>query len=187
MGLAECILLAVGLAMDAFAVAAADGLCCKNLSRRWIAGIGLCFGLMQGIMPLLGYALGMCFLDVIAAFDHVIALILLSFIGIHMLVEAWRHDPAQNETRMTIRLLLLQGVATAIDALAVGLSFAALGAGSIIGTVSLIAAVTCVLSIAGALLGKRYGSRLGSKAQVFGGLLLIAIGVKIFVTHQLGI
>ena len=184
MALWELLLLAVGLSMDAFAVAAADGLCCKNLSRRWTAGIGLCFGLMQGIMPLLGYALGSMFLDIIAAFDHYIALILLGFIGVRMLIEAWRQDPEQSETHMTLRLLLVQGVATAIDALAVGVSFAALGSFSIVSGAVIIACVTFALSVIGVLLGKKYGTKLGRKAQILGGLLLIGIGVKIFVTHM---
>ena len=185
MGFTELLLIAAGLAADAFAVAAADGLCCKNLSRRWIAGIGICFGLMQGIMPLLGYALGNCFLNVISVFDHYIALILLGFIGLRMLFEAIRNDAAQSETQMTVRLLLLQGLATAIDAFAVGISFAAVGTASVLTAVSVIAAVTAMLSITGVQIGRRFGTRFGSGAQVCGGLLLIGIGVRIFLSHIL--
>ena len=179
MGCAEIILLSLGLSMDAFAVAAADGLCCKNLTRVWYAAIGLTFGIMQGLMPCLGYLLGIHVSGVISAFDHWIALILLGFIGIRMILES-RHSGTENaDSHMTLRLLLLQGIATAIDAFAVGISFAA-GGVPIVSAVSIIAAVTCVLSMLGVLLGRRSGAYIGSRAQIFGGLLLIGIGVKIF-------
>lgn len=187
MGLIELLILSVGLAMDAFAAALADGLCCKQLSRRWIGAIGLCFGGMQGLMPLLGYWLGMCFLNVIEAFDHYIALILLGFIGIHMLIEGLHPDTEKQETQMTVKLLFLQGVATAIDALAVGVSFAALGSFSVYYAVGMIAAVTACISVVGAWLGTRMRTvkKLGNRAQMIGGILLVAIGVKIFLSHIL--
>ena len=187
MGWTELLILAVGLSMDAFAAALADGLCCKTLSRKWIVGIGVCFGGMQGLMPLLGYLVGMCFLDIIAAFDHYIALILLCFIGVRMLVEAMHSDASQQETQMNVRLLLLQGIATAIDALAVGVSFAAIGSFSVYWAVGIIAAVTAGLSMFGARLGTwmRSGEKLGRRAQFLGGVLLIAIGVKIFAEHMI--
>jgi len=186
MGLTELLILAVGLSMDAFAASLADGLCCKQLSRRWIGAIGICFGGMQGLMPLLGYWLGMCFLGIIEAFDHYIALILLSVIGIHMLIEALHADAEHQDAQMTGKLLMLQGIATSIDALAVGVSFAALGSFSVYLAVGIIAAVTACISMFGAWLGTRVraGEKLGSRAQILGGILLIGIGIKIFVSHM---
>ncbi len=184
MGALELVLLAVGLSMDACAVAMSNGMCHKELGRRRMLGIGVCFGVMQGIMPLLGYFLGAACSDIISSFDHYIALVLLGFIGVKMIYEAIRGTESTEPEPLTLRLLILQGIATSIDALAVGVSFAALQNISIWGACGLISAVTCVLSIGGVVLGKRCGIRWSGKAQFFGGLILLGVGLKIFIEHM---
>lgn len=184
MGIIELLLLAIGLSMDACAVAMTNGMCHKDLSRKRTLAVGICFGGMQGLMPLLGYLLGAAFSDLISAFDHYLALILLGFIGAKMIYEALRGEETATKEPFTMRLLLLQGIATSIDALAVGVSFAALQGVSVWVACMLIASVTYALSISGVLLGKRFGTMLSSKAQIFGGVILIGIGLKIFIEHM---
>ncbi|MBQ8922972.1 MAG: manganese efflux pump [Oscillospiraceae bacterium] len=179
----ELLLLSVGLGTDACAVSMTNGMCGRRLRGGWILADGLVFGLMQGAMPLLGYLLGSMFSGVICAFDHFIALVLLCVIGGKQVFEALHPDAdAQNE-RLTVPLLLLQGIATSIDALAVGVSFSAFSGFRILPAISLIAAVTAVMSFSGVLIGRRFGAWLAGRAQLAGGLLLIAIGVRIFLSH----
>lgn len=180
---AELILLAAGLAMDACAGSMTNGLCCRNMHGGWIAADGLCFGAMQGAMPLLGFLLGSCFYSVIAALDHVLALILLCAIGGRMLWEAHGSTADSGGSNMTIPLLMMQGIAGSIDALAVGISFSAFAQFRILPAAAMIASVTAVLSIAGVLIGRRFGAILQTKAQILGGLILIGIGIRIFVSH----
>lgn len=179
----ELILLSVGLAMDACAVSMTNGLCYPQMRAKHITGTALCFGLMQGLMPLLGYLLGSCFAGVISAFDHPLALILLGFIGVKMIAESLRSEDDTPEDPLSVRLVLLQGLATSIDALAVGISFAAFSAFAIVPAVLCIGCITALLSAAGTLTGRQLGGMLRSKAQLLGGLILIAIGIKIFVEH----
>lgn len=170
--------------MDAFAVAVSDGLCMRRLRARWVLAIGVCFGVYQGVMPTIGYFLGKTFTDYIRAVDHVLALILLGAIGGKMLVDAVksRKEECPVAEELTLGLLLIQGLATSIDALAVGISFAALNV-NIITAALFICAVTCVLSCIGVVLGKKSGGFLGEKARFVGGIILIGIGVKIFIEH----
>lgn len=181
----DLILLSVGLAMDATAVSMTNGMCYPNLRRGWALATSACFGVMQGLMPLLGYFFGSLFYNVISALDHYIALILLGFIGAKMIFEAFHKEKETSDSEMSVKLMLLQGIATSIDALAVGISFAALDASfHIVSSCAIIAAITFALSFAGVYLGKRFGALLQGKAQVLGGVILIAIGVKIFVEHM---
>ena len=180
---AELILLAAGLAMDACAVSMTNGLCCRNMRGGWVAADGLCFGAMQGAMPLLGFLLGSCFYTVIAAFDHVLALIMLCTIGGKMLWEACGSAADACGSDMTVPLLMLQGIAGSIDALAVGISFSAFAQFRILPAAGVIAAVTALMSAAGVLIGRRFGRILRTKAQILGGLILIGIGIRIFVSH----
>lgn len=180
----ELLLIAVGLSMDAFAVSVTNGMCKKNVRIGWTLGIGLCFGLFQGAMPAIGYALGQTFTSYVERFDHIIALVLLGLIGGKMLLDALKNG--QEECSMgsvlTAGELLLQGVATSIDALAVGVSFAAMKA-NILASAGFIAVTTFVLSIAGVFIGKKFGAVLNKKAEIAGGVILIAIGLKIFIEH----
>ena len=123
----EVLLIGIGLSMDAFAVCATNGIVYKNANKKWGLMMALCFGLFQAAMPTIGYFLGSAFAQYIKAFDHIIALILLGFIGGKMIFDAIKRDEeSERGLMLTIPILLLQGVATSIDALAVGISFAAL-------------------------------------------------------------
>ncbi|MBR3629962.1 MAG: manganese efflux pump [Oscillospiraceae bacterium] len=176
----EILLIGLGLSMDAFAVSVTDGLC-EARQRRKLLAAALCFGFFQGLMPVIGYAAGMVFERSISAFDHWVALVLLGFIGGKMLLDAPRQEAPEEV--LTGRTIILQGIAVSIDALAVGVSFAALPDVRILPAACIILAETFALSCIGSLLGKTAGRRLGSHAQIIGGVLLIGIGCKIFVEH----
>ena len=184
MGLTELILIGIGLSMDAFAVWVTNGLCCKEIRSGKTLLTGLCFGGFQGLMPLIGYFLGMGFAKYITAFDHIIALILLGFIGGQMIFESFRkNDEKCDVVCLSAKMLLMQGIATSIDALAVGVSFAALENVNIAFAASSICCITFIFSMAGVFIGKKFGTILNNKAQLAGGIILVGIGVKIFVEH----
>ncbi len=184
MSITELILIGIGLSMDAFAVSVTNGLCCKEIRWGKALLIGLCFGGFQGIMPLTGYFLGMGFAKYITAFDHIIALVLLGFIGVQMIVESFKKEDDKNDAVcLSAKMLFMQGIATSIDALAVGVSFAALDNVNIAFAASSICCITFTISVIGVFVGKKFGTVLNNKAQLVGGLILVAIGVKIFVEH----
>ncbi len=193
MSFIELFFIAAGLSADAFAAAVADGL---NITRRRKAVlIAFMFGLFQALMPLLGYALGMGFARYINAFDHYLALGVLGFIGGKMIVESvgelrsgGKPDPDTHDPRgLGFPVILAQAAATAIDALMVGVSFAAIGV-KILPAAAFIGLVTFCISLAGALGGRRLGMKLGvgAGAELAGGIVLVAIGIKTFLTHILG-
>lgn len=188
MSIADVVLLSVGLAMDAFSVAVCKGLSMKKINYSAAVLIALFFGVFQGVMPLIGYFLGSRFTGYISAVDHWIAFILLGIIGGKMVWEVFHEDDDDGEVRefrLDIRELLLLAVATSIDALAVGVVFAAKGA-EIASSVLTIGAITAVLSFTGVALGNRFGSHFGKKAEIAGGVILILIGLKILL-QDLGI
>lgn len=186
MGILELFLIALGLSMDAFAVAVTNGMCAKNVKLAWTFGIAITFGLFQGAMPAIGYFLGMTFTDYVTKFDHVIALVLLAFIGGKMLFDAIKNkdDDACNAqgAKVTFGSVMVQGIATSIDALAIGVSFSAMKV-NIITSAGFIAVVTFVCSFIGVFIGKKFGSILNKKAEIIGGAILIIIGLKIFIEH----
>ncbi|QNU68171.1 manganese efflux pump [Ruminiclostridium herbifermentans] len=185
MGTLELILLAVGLSMDAAAVSISNSLCIKKISIKNILQMAVMFALFQAIMPLAGYFAASAFSDVINQFDHWIALILLSIIGGKMLYEAITSDDKLNcdLITMTLKLLVVQAIATSIDALAVGVSLSALNV-NIFYSISIIGAITFIICCTAVLIAKRFGSLLGKRAGVVGGIILIAIGIKIFLEHM---
>ena len=170
--------LALGLSMDAFAVSISNSMCFSGLRRNEAALTSLSFGVFQGLMPVAGYFAGRAFADVVSAFDHWIAFALLGFIGGKMIYDGF--NPQKEETggcELTYRLLLIQAVATSIDAFAVGVGFSAMQvhigqAASIIGVTTL----TC--SFIAIAIGKKFGDMLGNKAQILGGVILVIIGIK---------
>ncbi|HOP10793.1 MAG TPA: manganese efflux pump [Oscillospiraceae bacterium] len=176
----EVLILAVGLAMDAFAVSILNGLTAKPSVKQNFAMAGS-FGVAQMVFPLIGLLLGSAFYNLINNIDHWIALGLLAALGAKMLIDA-KKNPDTCEVRLTAKMILIQAVATAIDALVVGVGLAAM-TDNIPLTVLTIGAVTFLLSLAGAFGGKLVGIRLCRGARVLGGLILIGIGVKIFVEH----
>lgn len=184
MSLMELFLIAVGLSMDAFAVALCTGLSLKKAGLRQAATVGLYFGIFQAGMPLIGYLCGSAFADTIKAYDHWIAFILLCIIGGNMIKGAIGEKDCEmgGEASLRFRDMLPLAVATSIDALAVGISFAFLQV-NVVPAVSFIGIVTLALSMAGVKIGNIFGARFRSKAEITGGVVLILIGLKILLEH----
>lgn len=182
------LLIGLGLSMDAFAVTIANTLCYRDMKKRYIFLMALTFGVFQGVMPVIGFFAGNLFLTQISALDHWIALILLSFIGFKMVKEAIDDMNSEDGITcpikpLTMNLLLVQAIATSIDALAVGLSLSALNV-NIINSSLIITVVTLLMCLIGALIGKSAGEFLKNKAELLGGTILIFIGLKIFIEHM---
>lgn len=191
MGILTLFFLALGLAMDALAVSISNGMCYRGCSGRQAAAAAATFGIFQAVMPALGYAGGRMFSHAISSLDHWIALILLGAIGGNMVFEAVRSLGTEEESRgqkqrFSFRILLVQAVATSIDALAVGVSFALMQTNIALASVT-IGVVTFVCCLLGGALGNRFGLLLGQRARLFGGLALMAIGLNIFVEHTISI
>lgn len=183
MGIYEIILIGIGLSMDAAAVSMTNGMCYKQIKLKHTLFIGIAFGFFQAAMPIIGFYAGSFFSDQIATTDHWIALILLAFIGGKMVYDGLHHGSSCPLKPFTLKLLLLQAVATSIDALAVGISFAAMNV-NIFVAAGVIAATTFIISVVAVLLGKKIGDKLNSKAEIFGGVILLFIGAKIFIEHM---
>ena len=181
MGLLELFILAVGLSMDAFAVSVCKGLAMPKISVRKAGIVGLWFGGFQALMPAVGYLLGTGFQAQIQAVDHWIAFILLSVIGINMIRES-RGEAESLDDSFTFKAMIPLAVATSIDALAVGVTFAFLKV-QIVPAVSFIGVVTFVISCAGVVIGNRFGAKYKSKAELAGGIVLVCMGIKILVEH----
>ena len=186
MGIAELLLIAVGLSMDAFAVSICRGLGMRQLNLRTAAVLALFFGGFQALMPLIGWALGSQFMWLIGPVDHWVAFVLLAFIGGRMLWEAFHEDEedcgCEDTSAIDLREFLVLAVATSIDALAAGISFAALNV-DIVASVSLIGVITFALSLAGVAVGHFFGARYEKPASVVGGVVLILIGLKVLLEH----
>lgn len=182
MGVLELVLIGIGLSMDAFAVSVCKGLGMRTINIRHCLLIALFFGGFQALMPVLGWLLGRQFRQYIASVDHWIAFGLLTFLGIKMLVDAAKERReevnASGQAGLAIGELFMLAVATSIDALAVGVTFAFLQV-RIAQAAALIGCVTFVISVGGVFIGNLFGSRFQNKATVLGGLILIAIGAKI--------
>jgi manganese efflux pump family protein len=178
------LLLAVGLAMDATAVAAARGCASgRGTHTQGVLRVALMFGVAQALMPVLGWALGERFGSSVAAFDHWIAFLVLAVVGAKMLYESWAaHDEGAQRPGFDWRLLFGLAIATSIDAFAVGLTLPLLRAPFALSIVT-IGIVTAVLSGIGVVVGQRAGKLLGRKLDAFGGTVLILLGVKILVEH----
>ena len=182
MGLIELFILAVGLSMDAFAVSVCKGLAMPKITVKKAAIVGLWFGGFQALMPAIGYLLGYQFRDKITAIDHWIAFILLGIIGASMIKEACSKDCETENDSLDIRTMFLLAVATSIDALAVGITFAFLDV-HLIAAVSFIGVTTFAISAAGVKIGNIFGTKYNSKAEFAGGLILILLGLKILCEH----
>ena len=185
MNLIELFILAVGLSMDAFAVAICAGLTMPKATLKKALIVGLYFGLFQAGMPLIGYFAGSLFADKITAYDHWIAFALLCFLGGKMIWESFKKEEAsgeEQEASLGPKKMLPLAIATSIDALAVGVSFAFLRV-SIIPAVSFIGVTTLSISMAGVKIGNVFGKRYKAKAELVGGIILVLIGVKILFEH----
>lgn len=179
----ELFLIGIGLSMDAFAVSICKGLSMQKIDKKYTLCIGLFFGGFQALMPLTGYLLGSRFSGYIERFDHWIAFVLLALIGFNMIKESREEEEEEKPyAGVNFKELLILAVATSIDALAVGVSFAFLGV-RIAPAVTLIGCTTFVLTLAGVWVGNLFGSRYKSRAELTGGIILILIGVKILLEH----
>jgi len=182
MGILELLLLSVGLAMDAFAVAICKGLALDKVSLKKAAIVGIWFGAFQALMPALGWLLGSAFEQYIVAFDHWIAFVLLGMIGFNMIREALSKDEEPTDCSLCVKAMLPLAIATSIDALAVGVSFAFLQV-LIVPAVCFIGITTFVFSAVGVKLGSVFGEKYSSRAELAGGIVLIAMGTKILLEH----
>lgn len=182
MNLFSLFLIAVGLSMDAFAVSICKGLAMKNITIKKALIVGLWFGGFQGLMPAIGYLLGTQFEKYITNIDHWIAFVLLFIIGGNMIKEALSKEEEEANDSLAFKEMLLLALATSIDALAVGVTFAFLKV-QIIPAVSFIGVITFTLSAIGVKIGNIFGSRYKSKAELAGGIILILMGCKILLEH----
>ena len=182
MGLIELFLIAVGLSMDAFAVSVCKGLAMPKCTFKKAAIVGLWFGGFQALMPAIGYVLGAQFQETIASIDHWIAFVLLALIGGNMIHEALDNDEEEADASLDVKTMFLLAVATSIDALAIGITFAFLKV-NIIPAVCFIGIVTFIISFAGVKIGNVFGARYKNKAEIVGGIILILLGLKILLEH----
>lgn len=182
MDLIELFLIAVGLSMDAFAVSVCKGLAMPKCTFKKAAIVGLWFGGFQALMPAIGYILGAQFQEAIASIDHWIAFVLLALIGGNMIHEALDNDEEEADASLDVKTMFLLAVATSIDALAIGITFAFLKV-NIIPAVCFIGIVTFIISFAGVKIGNVFGARYKNKAEIVGGIILILFGLKILLEH----
>lgn len=182
MDLIELFLIAVGLSMDAFAVSVCKGLAMPKCTFKKAAIVGLWFGGFQALMPAIGYILGAQFQEAIASIDHWIAFVLLALIGGNMIHEALDNDEEEADASLDVKPMFLLAVATSIDALAIGITFAFLKV-NIIPAVCFIGIVTFIISFAGVKIGNVFGARYKNKAEIVGGVILILLGLKILLEH----
>ena len=180
----DIVFIAFGLAMDAFAVSICRGLKVKKVSWKYSVSTAFVFGLFQALMPLAGYLAGKQFESYITGIDHWIAFGLLGIIGINLIKESFdkEDDDISCNEDISFKELLLMGIATSIDALAIGVAFAFLKI-NIITAVIIIGIITFVLSLSGVYIGNLFGNKLKKGAEILGGVILIAIGIKILLEH----
>ncbi len=182
MNIIEIVLISISLAMDAFAVSICKGMTIKKISFKKVNIIGIYFGFFQMIMPILGYFFGMSFAEFVKNIDHWIAFILLGVIGINMIKEAFSKKEEINDS-LDFKTMIILAIATSIDALAVGITYAFLNVKNIFFIFIIIGIITYILSIIGVFIGNRFGNKLENKAELIGGCILIVIGIKILLEH----
>lgn len=182
MSLWDLFIIAVALSMDAFAVSICKGLSVQRLEKKHALSVGLWFGGFQSLMPLTGWLLGVNFQALITSIDHWIAFVLLGLIGVNMVREALGDDEEECSDSFAFREMLTLAVATSIDALAVGVTFAFLQV-HIVPAVLFIGCTTFFLSMAGIKIGNVFGARYKKKAELFGGVVLVLMGIKILLEH----
>ena len=182
MNFIEIFLIGISLAVDAFAVSICKGLSMKKYEVKKGLIIGIYFGIFQGIMPIIGYLLGTTFENLITSIDHWIAFVLLLTIGANMIREALSSDEETNNDKVDIRTMIPLAVATSIDALAIGITFAFFKVNILTATI-IITITTFILSIIGTKIGNKFGIKYKNKAEFIGGLILIIMGIKILLEH----
>ncbi len=182
MNIIEILFIGTGLAADAFAVAICKGLSIKKTNYQKSLIIGLYFGIFQGIMPIIGYLLGTTFKDLITNIDHWITFVLLGAIGLNMIRETLSKDNETCNDKIDFKTMFPLAVATSIDALAIGITFAFLKTNIILAS-TIITITTFILSFVGVIIGNKFGIKYKNKAEFLGGVILIIIGIKILLEH----
>ena len=183
MGIWELLVTAIGLSMDAFAVSVCKGLSVGRATKKQMAITGAWFGGFQGLMPLIGYLIGKSFASFITSFDHWIAFALLALIGINMIKESFSDEESCQDCSFAAKVMIVMAVATSIDALAVGITFALLPNVNIIAAVAFIGAITFTLSALGVKFGAFFGAKYKKGAEILGGSVLVLMGTKILLEH----
>ena len=187
MNAATIIMTAISLSMDAFAISISSGMCIKKVDLAKALKFGLFFGFFQFVMPIFGFMLAFSFEKYIKAFDHWVAFILLGLIGAKMIYESFKGEDGEVQTEESVtgtKNLLIMSIATSIDAMAVGISFVALQVNVLSASLA-IGVITCIISTVGVIIGKKVGGLFKKGAEVFGGIILVAIGVKILLEHTI--
>ena len=184
MGTIELLLLSVGLAMDAFAVSICKGISMKKMNWKKAVIIGIYFGGFQALMPVIGYFLGTAFESIITNIDHWVAFILLGIIGGNMIKESFGNESENCNDDVGFKTMIILAIATSIDALAVGITFAFLKV-TFVATISMIGVITFAFSVVGTKIGNRFGDKYESKAELVGGIILVLLGIKILLEHLL--
>ena len=182
MELFEIVFIGVGLAMDAFAVSVCKGLSMKKINWKNTIIIALYFGIFQALMPVIGYFLGSAFSDIVQKIDHWLAFVLLATIGINMIKESTDDELEKRNDKVDFKTMIVLALATSIDALAVGITFAFFKVNLLL-SITLIGVITFALSIIGVIIGNKFGDKLQNKAELTGGIILIIIGLKILLEH----
>lgn len=182
MSIVEIVIVALGLAMDAFAVSVCKGLSMKRMNYKKAVIIGTYFGGFQALMPVVGFLLGYAFSDIVSSIDHWIAFLLLTIIGANMIKESTDDELEKRNDKIDYKTMIFLAIATSIDALAVGITFAFLKV-NILLAISIIGVITFALSIIGVKIGNKFGDKLQNKAEFIGGIILIVIGLKILFEH----
>lgn len=182
MSILEILLIGIGLSMDACAVAICKGFSIKNISFKKVVSISLYFGVFQALMPFLGYYLGSTFNKLVVNIDHWIAFILLSIIGGKMIKDSFQENNEDENDKIDVKTMTILAIATSIDALAIGVTFAFFEI-SIITAILIIGFVTFTISAIGVIIGNKFGDKFQEKAEIAGGCILILIGVKILLEH----
>jgi putative Mn2+ efflux pump MntP len=184
MGYLEIFLTGIALAMDAFAVSICKGIKMPKLRKSHIVIIAIFFGGFQMLMPLIGWLLGSQFVQYISKFDHWIAFALLAFIGVKMAIESFKHEEEECckcESKLDLKELVVLAIATSIDALAVGITFALYPDINILSSISIIGIVTFIICAGGVVIGHKFGAKFKSKAELLGGIVLVIIGLKLLI------
>ena len=182
MKLYEIIFISIGLAMDAFAVSACKGLSMKKINWKNLIIIALYFGIFQAFMPIIGYFLGNTFSLVVQKIDHWIAFILLGAIGANMIKESRDDELEKRNDNVDFKTMVVLAIATSIDALAVGVTFAFFEVNLLL-AITIIGVITVILSMIGVFIGNKFGDKFQNKAELTGGIILIIIGLKILLEH----
>lgn len=182
MGVIEILLISLGLAMDAFAVSVCKGLAMKKMNWKKAIIIGLYFGVFQAVMPIIGFFLGTTFEGFITNVDHWVAFILLVVIGINMIKEAFEKESENRNDNVDMKTMIVLSIATSIDALAIGITFACLKMHILVPVIT-IGVITFIISVIGVKIGNRFGDKYEKKAEIMGGVILILLGTKILLEH----